>query len=279
MSRSPRSSAAPLALLAALAACSAPPAGGGLGGPVAVLELPKGLRELSGVAVVGAQFWCVQDERGAIYRVDRDGKVVADAKFGAKGDYEDLAVVGDDPFVLRSDGRLVAVADDRIAAEYELGSPGYEYESLAHDAARRRLLYAPKASGKRLAALGDERPVYAFDLATRAAVTEPILRLSLAATLRVAVAAGLGGAIELRTSALAVDPDGEHLWVLAGTDRLLVQASWDGAVHAVYRLDAELLPQPEALCFDADGLLWIGTEGAGDRAKLVAFARPSPTRR
>jgi uncharacterized protein YjiK len=264
-------------LLGALAACSATESGHGLGRPIAVLELPKGLRELSGVAAVGAQFWCVQDERGAIYRVDRDGNTVADTKFGAKGDYEDLAVVDELAFVLRSDGHLVAVEHGKATGEFALGSRGYEYESLAYDAPHQRLLYAPKASGKRLAALGDDRPVYAFDLATRTAQLEPVLRLSLAATVRVAVAAGLGGAIELRTSALATDPDGEHVWVLSGPDRLLVAARRDGTVRAVFRLDGNLLPQPEALCFDAGGLLWIGTEGAGERAKLVAFPRPTLT--
>lgn len=270
-----RATRAAVTLLTVLAGC-AERAATDLGPPRTTLELPKALREVSGVVAAADRFLCVQDERGQLYVVDGRGEIQEQRKFGPKGDYEDLAVVDDELFVLRSDGTLLqrSLGGGDAGAEFALGRPGVEYEALAHDAKRARLLVAEKGALARGATLGAERNVLAFDLGSRSAAPGLALRLSLDACSRAAAAAGLRGRLELRISAVAVDPTGDTLWVLAGADGALFAVAWDGQVRGAWGLDRRLLPQAEGLCFDATGRMWFASEAAGGTARLVAFGRP-----
>lgn len=264
-----------LLLVLAGACADAPPPG--LGPAMAAIELPKALREVSGMVAHGEQFLCVQDERGQLYVVDRDGTIQEQRKFGPKGDYEDLAVVGDELFVLRSDGALLRrpLGGGETGPSYQLGSPDFEYESLAYDQHRHRLLLTAKAT--RLPHVGPEpvRAVLAFELTRGEPAATPAVELSLVAFAQAAAAVGHRGRFGLRIGALAVDPDGELLWVLAGPDGMLFAMAWSGAVRGAWRLDLRLLPQAEGLCFDATGRLWIASEAAGGTARLVAYTRPA----
>lgn len=266
-----------VALLPALLGGCAESSTGGLGQPSTTIELPKALREVSGVVAAADRFLCVQDERGQLYVVDGRGQLQEQRKFGGKGDYEDLAVVGDELFVLRSDGTLLQrrLGGGDAGVEFALGRPGLEYESLAYDAPRHRLLLAAKAATAPGVPLGAVRDVLAFDLGRRELATTPALQLSLDACARAAAAAGHRGRFALRIGALAVDPGGEVLWVLAGADGLLFAVAWNGDVRAAWRLDTRLLPQAEGLSFDATGRLWFASEAAGGTARLVAYARPT----
>src|SRR5688572_15956971 len=158
--------AVPFALLLACAGCSksqvdvlaqdpAPPpqravivAGYDLGVPTRSFLLPDDLREISAIAAADDHtLACVQDEKGSLYFFDLDqGRVVRRAKFGPKGDYEGLAKVGDDYWVLRSDGmmlRLVAAADRyEIAETLATGLGVKEFEGLAVDRAANRFVLA-----------------------------------------------------------------------------------------------------------------------------------------
>lgn len=247
-----------------------------LGPALHSIKLKKSLREVSGMVAVDTQFLCVQDERGTLFRLNRDGDVVAEQRFGANGDYEDLAQVGEQVFVLRSDGQLLAIQGDAVHATYSLGQRAYEYESLAHDNTRQRLLFAPKASGKHLKQLGDDRPIFAFDLRTNTPDPTPVLTISRTAVREACRAVGGARSVQLRLTALAVDPLGQQLWLLSGPDALLFACDWTGKVLGAFPLDQDLLPQPEALCFDAQRLLWIGSEGTSGKARLLAWHVPLP---
>jgi uncharacterized protein YjiK len=128
--------------------------------------------------------------------------------FGPDGDYEGLARVGDDYFVLRSDGLLCRVTSAgqrlRVAETFALAMPNHDLEGLCHDPRRRALLIAPKdvvkpdekepkrSKGERRRGeeagasdpptakeLRDQRVVFAWDLEQKALLAEPVLRLSL----------------------------------------------------------------------------------------------------
>ena len=87
--------------------------------------------------------------KGVLFLVDaRDGKVRASHVFGPDGDYEGLARVAGDYWVLRSDGRLARVAPSEggyaIAETFDLGLPNRDLEGLCFDPTTGWLLVAPK---------------------------------------------------------------------------------------------------------------------------------------
>lgn len=262
---------------------SAPP----LGTLERTVQLPHRLREISGIAlhhdnVHADHLLGIQDEVGSLFEIDADGKVVSRREFGPKADYEDLAIVGATIYVLRSDGVILVVeGDDELAvtATLEVGAPGHEYESLAFDEPRGRLLFTPKVDAKSLL---DDRVIFAMDLSTGKVVDEPALRLSVAAVearanqLGVPLPERKGGrgnrpAVTLRITALAMQPGRNRLWALSADDQLLVAAALDGRIERVFRIDGLGLPQPEGLCFAGPDVLWIASESDGGIAKLCAF--------
>lgn len=292
----------PLLCVALLAACqdTAPAVPRyDLAHPAHAVELPKALREVSAVAAIDAHtVACLQDEKGTLYCVDvRTGEVTAKHAFGKKGDYEGLARVGDDYYALRSDGwlgRIAAVgtepdAELDVVEKFELDLPARDLEGLGFDAARQRLLIAPKRLGKaddRDAPDDDVRRLFAFDLQTRRLAATPALTLSVADIVeqalrlradvptRVTKKGNVRAHLELRFSEVAVHPLSGAVWLLSAADHALLSVDAAGKLLQFYRLDIADLPQPEGLTFLPDGALVLTSEGGEGRARLRVYRLP-----
>ena len=76
-------------------------------------NMPKDLIEVSGISYMdGQRFACIQDELGKIFIYNAaSSSVEKEISFGAAGDYEELAVVGETIWVLRADGKLFEVSN------------------------------------------------------------------------------------------------------------------------------------------------------------------------
>ena len=74
-------------------------------------EMPKQLLEISDLSYVDdKRIACVQDELGTVFIYNiASSSVEKEIPFGAVGDYEGLAMVGETVWVLRSDGKLFEV--------------------------------------------------------------------------------------------------------------------------------------------------------------------------
>jgi len=189
--------------------------------PLRTFALPAALREISAVTAIDADtVACLQDEKGVLFFVDvHDGRLREVRPFGPEGDYEGLARVGDDYWVLRSDGWLARLEARgprlSIAESFELDTPNHDLEGLCHDPARGVLLIAPKdviatakkrtkrtkeerraesrgeeAEGSSREPTRDRRVVFGWDLERRSLLPEPVLRLSLEELKRRAEARG-----------------------------------------------------------------------------------------
>ena len=79
--------------------------------PDRIYHLPEYLDEISGISCYKKnRMVCVQDEKAIVYFYDtKNGEVKSKFDFGNDNDYEDIAVVGDDAYVLRSDGTLFQI--------------------------------------------------------------------------------------------------------------------------------------------------------------------------
>lgn len=245
-----------------------------------MLVLPAQLREVSAIAVVDeSTIACVQDEAGALFFIDITGQRPPRFEvFGPRGDYEGLARVGDDWWVLRSDGTLLRMvrragvltvhSSIRLMGEYA------EWESLCYDADLRLLLLMPKDRAGEGAGGRHRRPVFAVDPTTGIVRTEPHLVLDMRGFQD--QAAQRGFALPVRTTAkgkerldlqlacsdLVVVPGSQELLVLSAADGALLRVDREGRLLGFLALDRQLMPQPEGLAMLRDGRLLVATEGA-----------------
>lgn len=242
-----------------------------------VLLLPPQLREVSGMAVADATtVVCVQDEAGALFFVDLTGRTAPRVEvFGPPGDYEGLAKVGDDWWVLRADGVLLRVVRRAgalaIVAEVSLPAGHGDWEGLAADPARGLLLAMPKDrakdGGRHL------RPIVAVDPVVGAVRGDAGLVIDMRTLAEAAVARGIDLPtrttpkgrqkldLALACSELLVVPGSGDLLLLSAVDHALVRVDREGKLVGFRALDEGHLPQPEGLALLPDGRLLVASEG------------------
>lgn len=71
--------------------------------------MPESLLEISGITFnksISDTIYAIQDEEGKLFRLPWGIKKQNNAKFGKKGDYEDLTIINDHAFILKSNGTL-----------------------------------------------------------------------------------------------------------------------------------------------------------------------------
>lgn len=255
------------------------------------LTLPEELREVSGIAIAAdGRIACLQDEKGVIHLVDPSGRVpIVAHSFGQRGDYEALARVGTDYWVLRSDGHLARVAteatDWRITASARLPA-GHEWESLCYDAEADRLLTVTKTGVGASDTERGHRVVWAIDPRTLAVSAEPVVRLSRHALVREAEEKHIElpshhkakgndrPAFDFVCSEMQLVPGRHETLLLDGKSSVLFRLDAAGHLLAARLLDRSVLPQPEGMTFLPDGRLLIATEGRGMAARLVVVPLP-----
>ena len=78
-------------------------------------KLDLKVQEISGLAWDSKDnvFYVVNDELGKLFTLDKESKVInGEYDFGSKGDYEDVAMLNDIPYILRSDGTIFRFVKD-----------------------------------------------------------------------------------------------------------------------------------------------------------------------
>jgi DNA-binding beta-propeller fold protein YncE len=69
-------------------------------------------------------------------------------------------------------------------------------------------------------------------------------------------------------SSIAVHPITGHLYITSSKGKMILVLSPDGKILHIEKLQKPIHPQPEGLCFEKDGTMWISNE-----AKKAAPAR------
>ena len=112
------------------------------------LDLEK-LREISGIAWDSKNnvFLAISDASGKLYHVDKDGKITPDEPvFGDNADYEDVAILNDVTYILRSDGMITKFIKDSTGKTFgvEAGKTSLagtnDFETMYADPARNALV-------------------------------------------------------------------------------------------------------------------------------------------
>ena len=252
-----------------------------------VYEVPSELDEISGIAFIDANnLVAVQDEDGTVYYYNLDSQKITDKKdFAGDGDYEDLAIAGNDLYVAASSGELYEIKNFRSGNSKALllktpFNGKNNIEGLAYDAQKNRLLFAPKDKGLDN---DKDKEIYAFDLKTKTLNTTPVFSLSLTqiedyfkgdaleeSSKKFLKAIGNQNLNEVfRPSALAIHPSSHEIYILSSINNLIAVLNPDGTLKKIIKLKGEEFLQPEGLAFTSDGKLYVSNEGKGGKANII----------
>ena len=235
-------------------------------------ELPKQLTEVSGLSNIDEQrFACVQDEMGTIFIYNiASSSVEKEISFGGVGDYEGLAVVGANVWVLRADGKLFEVSNINATKpnvkEYSTHlTIKQDSEGLCYDKKNNRLLVAIK--GTELES-EDYKGIYGFDLASKKMDQQPVFKIDLLNEIFESNA-GKKKKGTINPSGIAIHPQSGDMYITDGRNAKLLITDAAGVIKKLYQLNNNEFAQPEGVAFNSAGELFIANEGANQSGNIL----------
>ncbi len=261
--------------------------------PAVVFDLENELREISGLSIVPGKplLAAIQDEEGDIYLLEKNtGKIVQQTDFWKDGDYEGVEAVGDLFFAVNSSGTVYEIQSlgknnqQTFKYNYFLNED-YDAEGLAYDPFEERLLLVCKGKAGEAPEFDFRKAFYAFDLKTKALQETPALVVSIediqdylntSPAIRkfeklVEFFSPNQSSFIFSPSGIAVHPQTGHYYVLSTAGKILVVLDRTGRILHIEKLDKKSHPQPEGICFDTDGTLYIANEADGGTARIFKF--------
>lgn len=235
-------------------------------------ELPEILEEVSAIAWIGEnRIACVQDEDGIIFVYNlKTSKLEEKISFGEGGDYEGIAIMEDDAYVLRSDGVIFEVPNfaggDPSATEYVTNVnqlPGINIEGFCADPANNRLLLAVKERKD----LKNRKEIYAFDLSEKNTLQDPLLIIDLADPILEEVNKKLKE--KFSPGEIGINPETGEFYILDGTDPKILITKQDGTSKELIMLNIKDFGNPEGLTFSPEGDLYISNEAENGPANIL----------
>jgi len=266
-----------------------------LNDPDLTLELEHDLEEVSGLDLSVDQKYLVaiQDEDGLLFYLDRNtGETVQEFGFWRDGDYEGVEVIDQDVFVVKSSGTLFHVeypgTNRQAVTEYnEFLNGDNNVEGLAWDIANNRLLLACKGESDTDPEDGPTKAIYAFDLETKTLKKNPVYCIRQKDVLDFLGVSPMVRKVSkiveffdpeendfrFSPSGIAIHPQTGDLYILSAVGNVLMVLGPDGAIRHLAKLDKDIHEQPEGICFDQAGMLYIANE-AGDKTPLIQRFSP-----
>ncbi len=231
------------------------------------------LKEISGLAwnTNNDEFLAHHDESGKLFFLDRENKAIkATYAFGGKGDYEDVALVGDVPYILRSDGVVTKFILDSTGKPYgeEVGkltiAGPNDFEAMYYDQGRKALVLICKNCE-----MDDKASVsaFAFYLDSIGFDNKPLYRIDAKAVEALAPKK----TSKFQPSAAAIHPVLNKLFIISSASNLLVIADLNGKPESVFALSKKLFPQPEGITFKSKGDMYISNEGVNSKGNILRF--------
>jgi hypothetical protein len=242
------------------------------------IKMDLRLKEISGIVwdAEKDEFLAHYDESGSLFLLDKETKAIkppSPFKFGAKGDYEDIALYNGVPYVLRSDGMITKIIRDSAGIRgVEAGkltiSGINDFETLYTDTARKALIMVCKNC-----AMDDKTQVSAFAFYPDSIgfVNDPVYRIDAAKIKQLSTEAGQKKTSKFQPSAASIHPILNKLFIISSASSQLVICDLNGNPESVSELGENLFPQPEGLTFKRNGDMYISNEGVGSRATVLRF--------
>jgi len=256
--------------------------------PASNLKLSHELKEISGLSLStdGNYLLTINDEKGRIFYLDKNtGKITRSYPFYKNGDYEGVEMVGDSIYVTQNNGTIYAFAEgaENASKKYKtkLKSEN-DVEGLGYAAAKNALVLACKAKHKGGKEYKGSKTFHLFDLASSTLEKKPFFAVFDQQLLdfynqnnddnKVVRVLKSERVRAFSPSAIAQHPISKDWYILSSVGKLLVVIDdVMGELKTVHFLNKQKHLQPEGLCFDKNGDMYISNEAKGVVAKLYKF--------
>ena len=239
--------------------------------------MPESLLEISGIAFYKGKsdtVYGIQDEQGRLFRLAWGEKKQNNAKFGKQGDYEDVTIMNDQVFILKSNGIIFSFPSaDAIYEEVDSVKewtgllPKAEYEGIYGDETTGKLYVicknCPGDNSKDLVSgyiiqVGDsayQSGTFQVDVDQIKSFTGKVKR-------------------GFRPSGLAKNPVTGEWFLVSAVNKLLVATDSNWKIKEACILNGNMFNQPEGIAFDAEGNLYISNEGDDlSQGNILRFVR------
>ncbi len=254
--------------------------------PVKRLSLPSVLGEISDItALSNNAIACVQDENGVFFRYNLKRNTISSRdSFAINGDYEGISRVGNDIYILRSNGEIFEIKNGvktrSIVYTYITNIPAVNSEGLCYDSKNKRLLIACKSRSMNVIDAKNKRMIYAFDLEKKKLIEEPVFEIDILVIKKYlgekySLSDSTVELIKFRPSAIAIHPLNGKLYLLAASGYLLCIFN-NGVFESAEMLDPILFNKAEGITFFKNGNMLISNEGQGASGNLLLFKYQRP---
>ena len=244
--------------------------------PLTVHKLHYDLEEISGLTyfkddLLGA----VQDESGWLFLLDaRSGAITRKIKFAKSGDYECIESLGDQVYVMQSDGDLYSFTvpepeTDRVEAKKTSTNFTIKNDVEGMTMYDGQLLIMTKSSGSVKENKLKGKGAYLYDLVKDELDKKELIQLKKGDIQDFLTGKRHFSKLkDFDPSGLAVHPVLNDIYIVSA-DRAIVILNKEFEIKEIVKLDPGIYIQPEGICFSPDGTLYIASEGAGGRGRLI----------
>jgi uncharacterized protein YjiK len=252
--------------------------------------LPGHLMEISGMTIIDSStVACVQDEKGVVYIFDLlNDDIKKQIHFGNNGDYEGIARVDSDIYVLRSDGVLFKIANFRTSSfASEIALPWVKAENnegLCYDKENNRLLIAPKEKHDKGPGYKENHLIYGFDTKADSLFRKPVMKINLSQLTDYLVENKIihqkkekkknnkdNSDFTFKPSEICIHPITDKIYILCAEERMLFVFDRDGTIEYAEKLDSYLFNVPEGLAFFENGDMLVSNESGNQYPVIMRF--------
>jgi len=243
-------------------------------------KLPEDLQEISGIAYYkDGILACINDEEGKVFFYNtHQEKIQSTTKFAKKGDFEGITIHKNDIYIIRSDGKLFQFENSGLkkVKSTEIKTPfssRNNLEGLAYHVENNSLLIACKNK----ADINDNgitgRAIYQFDLLKNQVIKPPFIHLESESFKDLLDGFGLKKSrhMPFMPSGIGIHPVTKNMFIISSVGKLLLEVNKDKDIVAAVPLSRRLLLQPEGICFDESGNMYIASEGRTGRGYILKF--------
>jgi len=255
--------------------------------PESTLRMPKKLKEISGISYYKGKIIAINDERADLYVIDMiSGDIEQVIDFGKKDDYEAITHKGDVAYVAESNGNIkeIDLSSGKKIGEYKTDlKKKNNVEGMFYDHKHDQLIMACKGKTKKKSKK-NTKGLYAFNLKTKDKKTSLVkeFRINHADTNLIKLNMISNVLVDLNTnsrlssfapSGIDIDPLTQDRYMVSNNGKLLVVTDSLYDLRGIYFLPRQLYGQPEGLCFDDMGGLYISNEARSTSANIKYFPR------
>lgn len=220
--------------------------------------LKSSLVEVSGLAWCDGLIYMVADEKGTIHSFDpKDGSQKSEFKMAGKGDFEGIECAEGQLYLLRSDSKIYSASlsnfsEDEVRKSDLKISKKRNLEGMGYHPKTRQLLLSSKEFDKK-----SPRKLYGVNIDELEKQEDDLFEFPK----------------DFYPAAVAVHPLTQEIFITSHPKHQLLILDQNFKQKMLISLPSLIFPQPEGICFDPDGNLYIANEGRAGRAFIHFFKK------